>query len=59
MRWFGSDALELAYRCADGELGSEILYRGDVARMEMVEQGRPLSETLRICSTPRWRSTPR
>ena len=53
MRWFGSDALELAYRCADGELGSEILYRGDVARMEMVEQGRPLSETLRICSTPR------
>ena len=42
-RWFGSDALELTYRGAGGELGSEILYRADEARVEIVEQGRPWS----------------
>ena len=42
-RWFGSDALELTYRGAGGELGSEILYRDDQARLEVVEQGRPWS----------------
>ena len=42
-RWFGSDALELIYRRAGGELGSEILYRDDEARLEMVQQGRPWS----------------
>ena len=43
VRWFGSDALELTYRGAGGELGSEILYRDDEARLEVVEQGRPWS----------------
>ena len=43
VRWFGSDALELTYRGASGELGSEILYRDDEARLEVVEQGRPWS----------------
>ena len=42
-RWFGADALELTCRGAGGELGSEILYRDDEARLEMVEQGRPWS----------------
>ena len=42
-RWFGSDALKLTYRGAGGELGSEILYRDDEARLEMVQQGRPWS----------------
>ena len=42
-RWFGSDALEFIYRRAGGELGSEILYRADEARLEIVEQGRPWS----------------
>ena len=42
-RWFGSDAMELTYRGAVGELGSEILYRDDEARLEVVEQGRPWS----------------
>ena len=41
--WFGSHALELTYRSASGELGSEILYRDDEARLEIVEQGRPWS----------------
>ena len=43
VRWFGSDAMELTYRGASGELGSEILYRDDEARLEVVEQGRPWS----------------
>ncbi len=41
VRWFGSDALELTYRGARGELGSEILYRDDEApddyRLAIVE----------------------
>ena len=41
-RWFGSDALELTYRGAGGELGSEILYRADEARLEIC-RGRPWS----------------
>ena len=43
VRWFGSDAMELTYRGAGGELGSEILYRDDEARLEVIEQGRPWS----------------
>ena len=43
VRWFGSDALELTYRGTGGELGSEILYRDDEARLKAVEQGRPWS----------------
>ena len=42
-RWFGSHALELTYRTANGELGSEILYREDEARLQIAEQGRPWS----------------
>ena len=42
-RWFGSQALELTYRAASGELGSEILYRDDEVRLEIAEQGRPWS----------------
>ena len=74
-RWFGSDALELTYRGAGGELGSEILYRDDEARLEMVGRGgrgastatgscfgwcpRRCASTSPICSTLRWRCTPR
>ena len=36
VRWFGSDALELTYRGAGGELGSEILYRDDDTRNEIL-----------------------
>ena len=42
-RWIGADAVELVYRTAGGELGSQILYRDDEARLEIVEQGRPWS----------------
>ena len=43
VRWIGADAVDLVYRTAGGELGSQILYRDDEARLEVVEQGRPWS----------------
>ena len=39
-RWIGVDAMEPFYRTAGGELGSQILYREDEARLEIAEQGR-------------------
>jgi len=41
--WFGSDALELTYKTADGKVASQLLYRHDEPRLEIVEQGRPWS----------------
>ena len=43
VNWFGSDAIDLTYKTHDGKLGSELLYRDDEARIEIVEQGRPWS----------------
>jgi SNF2 family DNA or RNA helicase len=42
-RWFGADVLELTYKTQDGHLGSELVYRHDVQRLEIVESGRPWS----------------
>ena len=41
--WFGSAALELTYKAADGKVGSVLLYRDDEPRLELVEHGRPRS----------------
>ena len=41
--WIGANAVELVYRTAGGELGSQIFYRDDEARLGIVEQGRPWS----------------
>src|SRR4051795_12221665 len=43
VQWFGSQALELTYKDAAGKLGSELLYRHDEPRIEVVQQGRPWS----------------
>ena len=42
-KWYGSDAIELTYKSAVGNLGSRILYRGDEAHIEIVTTGRPWS----------------
>ncbi|MEZ4612489.1 MAG: SNF2-related protein [Caldilineaceae bacterium] len=42
-KWFGSDAVQLTYKSAVGELGHEILYRDDEARLAIADQGRPWS----------------
>ncbi|MCY4442681.1 MAG: helicase-related protein [Deltaproteobacteria bacterium] len=40
---YGSEALELTYKDAKGKLASELLYRHDEPRLEVVEEGRPWS----------------
>jgi len=42
-QWFGSAALELAYKDPDGKVGNVLLYRDDEPRLEVVEAGRPWS----------------
>jgi len=41
VHWFGSDAVELTYKSANGKVANELLYRQDESRIEVVEQGRP------------------
>ena len=41
VQWFGSEAVELTYKRPDGQVGNELLYRDDEARLEIVAQGRP------------------
>ena len=43
VEWFGSDAVDLTYRDASGRIASELLYRHDEPRIEVVEAGRPWS----------------
>lgn len=43
VQWFGSDALELTYKTADGKVAQEILYRDSEPQLELVELGRPWS----------------
>ncbi len=43
VQWYGSEALDLTYKTPDGKPASELLYRHDEARVEVVEQGRPWS----------------
>ncbi|MFN9003829.1 MAG: DEAD/DEAH box helicase, partial [Betaproteobacteria bacterium] len=42
-QWFGSEALELTYKSADGKVANALLYRHDKPRLELIEQGRPWS----------------
>ena len=41
--WYGSDAVELTYKDTSGRVASELLYRHDEPRLEVVEVGRPWS----------------
>src|SRR3954453_938545 len=41
VQWSGSEALELTYKTATGNIANELLYRHDEPRLELVEQGRP------------------
>src|SRR5688572_19116558 len=40
---FGSEALELTYKTAEGKVANQLLYRDDEAHLELVEIGRPWS----------------
>ena len=39
IQWYGSEALELTYKDANGKVANELLYRHDEPRLEVVEQG--------------------
>jgi superfamily II DNA or RNA helicase len=43
VHWHGSAAVELTYRDTEGKTGSQILYRDDESRIEVVADGRPWS----------------
>jgi SNF2 family DNA or RNA helicase len=42
-RWFGSAAVELTYKAADGSVANQLVYRDDEARLDLAEVGRPWS----------------
>ena len=42
-RWYGSTALELTYKSADGRVANTLLYRDDEPRLEIATAGRPWS----------------
>lgn len=41
--WHGDEALTLTYRTPEGRRAEELLFRGDEARLEVLESGRPWS----------------
>ena len=43
IQWFGSEALELTYKTADGRVANQLLYRDNEPTLEVVELGRPWS----------------
>lgn len=43
VQWFGSEALELTYKTADGKVANQLLYRDSEPTLDIVEQGRPWS----------------
>src|SRR5919107_5709438 len=43
VRWFGENTIELTYKDAAGHLDSQLLYRDDEPRLDIVESGRPWS----------------
>ncbi|HMO82317.1 MAG TPA: helicase-related protein [Pyrinomonadaceae bacterium] len=43
VQWFGSEALELTYKAANGKVANQLLYRDDEPRLEIDTSGRPWS----------------
>ena len=43
VQWYGSDALDLTYRCPDCNPATELLYSHDEPRLEVADEGRPWS----------------
>lgn len=43
VNWHGSDTIDLVYRRPDGQVSTEMLFRDDEARLEIIEKGRPWS----------------
>lgn len=43
VQWFGTEALELTYKTADGKVANQLLFRDSEPSLELVEEGRPWS----------------
>lgn len=43
VQWFGTEALELTFKDPSGRVANNLFFRGDEARLSLVEQGRPWS----------------
>lgn len=43
VKWYGSAAIEITYKDSRGQLGNQILYREDEARIELLEKSLPWS----------------
>src|SRR5450756_1433446 len=43
VKWYGSEAVELTYKTAEGKVANVLLYRDSEPSLEMVEEGRPWS----------------
>lgn len=55
VKWYGSAAIEITYKDSRGQLGNQIVYREDEARIELLEKSLPWSfdadaNTLRLAS---------
>ena len=64
VQWHGANAVELFYKRADGQPGTQSLYRDDAAMLEVVQAGRAwffdrflLRAILRCCQQPIPRSS--
>ncbi len=43
VKWYGSEAIELTYKTAEGKVANVLLYRDSEPSLEIVEEGRPWS----------------
>lgn len=43
VQWLGSEALEITFKEPSGRVGSQLLFRSDEERLDIVERGRPWS----------------
>ena len=55
VQWYGNAALEVTFKNSRGQLGSQILYRGDEATIEVLGDSLPWSFSADL--TLIWRST--
>ena len=55
--WYGSAVLDITYKTSQGQLGNQLVYREDEARLQVLENrlpwmpaGTPMARSLRNCT---------
>jgi len=41
VKWYGSECVEIVYKDAKGQVDNQIVYRDQMAELEIVDEGRP------------------